>query len=434
MNARRILVSCLLLPVFSGVTPIARSASGEAFPVTIEVDAGTGRGDLHPIWRFFGADEPNYAYMKDGRKLLANLGKLGTPAGVLPHPQPAHHRRRHARPQVGQHERLHRGRPGASRSTTGRSSTASSTPTWSAGSSPTCRSASCPRRSRPSRSRTSTSGARACPTTTSTPAGPIRRRTTASGPSWSTSGSSTASRSTDAPRSSAGTGRSGTSRTSATGKARPRSSTSCTTTPSTPCAAPCPRPGSAGRTPPGRDDPFLRDFLEHCLRGTNHATGGKGTPLDFIAFHAKGAAEVRGRPRADGHRQPAPGHRRGDGDHRVLPGAEGEADRHRRVRPRRLRRLPGPAARLPQRHDVLQLHRRQLRPQARPGGEARRQPRGGADLGVRVRGPAVLRRLPRARHQRRRPAGAERLPHVRPDGRPPAGRARAPATSASRRS
>jgi xylan 1,4-beta-xylosidase len=35
--------------------------------------------------------------------------------------------------------------------------------------------------------------------------------------------------------------------------------------------------------------PFLRRFLEHCLRGTNHATGEKGTPLDFVSFHAKGA-------------------------------------------------------------------------------------------------------------------------------------------------
>ena len=34
---------------------------------------------------------------------------------------------------------------------------------------------------------------------------------------------------------------------------------------------------------------FLRDFLEHCLRGTNAATGKTGTPLDFIAFHAKGS-------------------------------------------------------------------------------------------------------------------------------------------------
>jgi xylan 1,4-beta-xylosidase len=36
---------------------------------------------------------------------------------------------------------------------------------------------------------------------------------------------------------------------------------------------------------------FLRDFLEHCLRGKNHATGGTGAPLDFVAFHAKGAPQ-----------------------------------------------------------------------------------------------------------------------------------------------
>jgi len=34
---------------------------------------------------------------------------------------------------------------------------------------------------------------------------------------------------------------------------------------------------------------FLRDFLEHCVRGTNFATGRVGTPVDFISFHAKGS-------------------------------------------------------------------------------------------------------------------------------------------------
>jgi xylan 1,4-beta-xylosidase len=79
MNARRIFVACLVVPTLFCLAPSARSASGEAFPVKVEVDASTSRGDLHPIWRFFGADEPNYAYMKDGRKLLAALGQLGTP-------------------------------------------------------------------------------------------------------------------------------------------------------------------------------------------------------------------------------------------------------------------------------------------------------------------------------------------------------------------
>ena len=34
---------------------------------------------------------------------------------------------------------------------------------------------------------------------------------------------------------------------------------------------------------------FLREFLEHCVRGTNFATGKIGTPIDFISFHAKGS-------------------------------------------------------------------------------------------------------------------------------------------------
>ncbi|WP_440967453.1 GH39 family glycosyl hydrolase [Massilia sp. GER05] len=37
---------------------------------------------------------------------------------------------------------------------------------------------------------------------------------------------------------------------------------------------------------------FMDDFLEHCLHETNYATGKTGTPLDFVAFHAKGAPKV----------------------------------------------------------------------------------------------------------------------------------------------
>ena len=51
-------------------------ASAAPFPVTIRVDAGRKLGALTPIWRFFGADEPNYATMKDGRKLIGELGAL----------------------------------------------------------------------------------------------------------------------------------------------------------------------------------------------------------------------------------------------------------------------------------------------------------------------------------------------------------------------
>ncbi len=54
-------------------------AADENFPVTIRVDAAKSHGQLKPIYRFFGADEPNYAYMKDGKKLLHDIGQLGEP-------------------------------------------------------------------------------------------------------------------------------------------------------------------------------------------------------------------------------------------------------------------------------------------------------------------------------------------------------------------
>lgn len=52
------------------------SPTPEPFHVSIQVDTAKTKGELQQIWRFFGADEPNYATMKDGRKLLAELGEL----------------------------------------------------------------------------------------------------------------------------------------------------------------------------------------------------------------------------------------------------------------------------------------------------------------------------------------------------------------------
>jgi len=60
---------------------LADDSTGSAFnhavfPVTIRVDAAQKKGRLIPLWRFFGADEPNYATMKNGKKLIAELGRL----------------------------------------------------------------------------------------------------------------------------------------------------------------------------------------------------------------------------------------------------------------------------------------------------------------------------------------------------------------------
>ena len=52
------------------------AAPTASFPVTIGIDAGRPQGELRPIWRFFGGDEPNYSYAKNGEKLLAHLGEM----------------------------------------------------------------------------------------------------------------------------------------------------------------------------------------------------------------------------------------------------------------------------------------------------------------------------------------------------------------------
>jgi xylan 1,4-beta-xylosidase len=76
MHLRNVTFATALFVVLASLLRAASPVEPEAFPVTIQVDAAKTLGDLQPIWRFFGADEPNYATMKDGRKLLTELGKL----------------------------------------------------------------------------------------------------------------------------------------------------------------------------------------------------------------------------------------------------------------------------------------------------------------------------------------------------------------------
>jgi xylan 1,4-beta-xylosidase len=39
----------------------------------------------------------------------------------------------------------------------------------------------------------------------------------------------------------------------------------------------------------GSGGKFMEHFLQHVVAGRNEATGGTGTPTDFLAFHAKGS-------------------------------------------------------------------------------------------------------------------------------------------------
>jgi xylan 1,4-beta-xylosidase len=59
-------------------------------------------------------------------------------------------------------------------------------------------------------------------------------------------------------------------------------------------ALPTARVGGPHSTGPGseRAAKFLRDFLEHVVRGKNYATGQTGSPIDYVGFHAKGSPKV----------------------------------------------------------------------------------------------------------------------------------------------
>ena len=43
---------------------------------------------------------------------------------------------------------------------------------------------------------------------------------------------------------------------------------------------------------------YLKDFINHCINGKNYKTGQIGSPLDYISFHAKGSPKI-----VDGHVQ-----------------------------------------------------------------------------------------------------------------------------------
>ncbi len=65
-----------LLKVLFTVLIFSFCQIGNAQQVTIQVDLNKVVAPMKPIWAWFGNDEPNYAYMKDGQKLLTELSAL----------------------------------------------------------------------------------------------------------------------------------------------------------------------------------------------------------------------------------------------------------------------------------------------------------------------------------------------------------------------
>lgn len=64
---KKLILCCLL---FCGMVSVF------AQKTIINVDLAKPIGDMYPMWAWFGADEPNYAYMRDGKKLLSELSAM----------------------------------------------------------------------------------------------------------------------------------------------------------------------------------------------------------------------------------------------------------------------------------------------------------------------------------------------------------------------
>jgi len=69
---KRIILSCCLLVALGA----SISAYSQAPVVALQVDLTREKGDMTPIWAWFGYDEPNYTTMKDGKKLLSEIAAL----------------------------------------------------------------------------------------------------------------------------------------------------------------------------------------------------------------------------------------------------------------------------------------------------------------------------------------------------------------------
>ena len=66
----------LILPELLFVNIIKGQNMTKIEPVSINVNLDKEIGPMYPAWAWFGYDEPNYTYMKDGKKLLTEISQL----------------------------------------------------------------------------------------------------------------------------------------------------------------------------------------------------------------------------------------------------------------------------------------------------------------------------------------------------------------------
>ena len=69
-------VLIIVLSIYASAIPTHCYGQQKPPPAIINVDLAKEKGSMTPIWAWFGYDEPNYTYMKDGKKLLSEIAAL----------------------------------------------------------------------------------------------------------------------------------------------------------------------------------------------------------------------------------------------------------------------------------------------------------------------------------------------------------------------
>ncbi len=68
--------TCCHVILIMGICHFPVVSSSQSDTVKIKIDANERIGPMEPIWAWWGYDEPNYTYMKDGKKLLSEISAL----------------------------------------------------------------------------------------------------------------------------------------------------------------------------------------------------------------------------------------------------------------------------------------------------------------------------------------------------------------------
>src|SRR6185503_2496389 len=69
-------VALLCHQLFAAESIAQSTAMAPPGQAVIQVDLGKVVGPMYPAWAWFGYDEPNYTYMKNGKKLLSEIAAL----------------------------------------------------------------------------------------------------------------------------------------------------------------------------------------------------------------------------------------------------------------------------------------------------------------------------------------------------------------------